>query len=58
MVMSDEKEKRSRSPLLSHHSSLITCYSCLHQPGVLLDELLLAEAGEADGELGGVADAF
>ena len=25
---------------------------------VLLDQLLLAEAGEADGELGGVAGAF
>ncbi|MDT5262859.1 MAG: hypothetical protein QOC61_1863, partial [Acidobacteriota bacterium] len=48
-------ELTANSPLITHHSSL---FLCLLQPGVLLDELLLAEAGEADEELGGVAHAL
>src|ERR1700755_1547310 len=44
--------------LATSNLQLIRSSLCFFESGVFLDELLLAEAGEADEEFGRVADAF
>ena len=56
--MSDELKEGLPLSFITHHSAFITAFLCLFKTGVFLDELLLAEAGEADEELGPVAHAF
>jgi hypothetical protein len=56
-MMNDEL-KAACIQFIIHHSAFIIALLCLFQPCVFLDELLLAEAGEADEEFGRVARAF